>query len=65
MESIKHQAKVMGHQVIGNLKRIKDDIFCKNGKKIHLRQYIDSEGTLYTINQQGNLAYIAGDDWCI
>lgn len=65
MKSVKYQAKVMGYQVIGNLKRIKDDVFCKNGKEIHLKQYVDSEGTLYAINSQGNLIYIAGDDWCI
>lgn len=65
MKNIRQQAKMMGHQVVGSLKRIKDDVFCKNEKEIHLKQYIDSEGTLYAINSQGNLTYIAGDNWCI
>ncbi len=65
MMDIKHQAKVMGHPVVGSLKRVKDDVFYEGEREIHFKQYLDSEGTLYAVNPHGNLAYIAGDDWCI
>ena len=63
--NIKRQAKNMGHPVNGALRRVEDDVFTKNGNEIHYRQYVDDEGTLYAVSPAGNLAYIAGDDWCI
>lgn len=63
--NIRHQAKVMGHPVVGALKRVKDDVFYKGEEEIRNRQYVDKEGTLYAVNRLGNLVYIAGDDWCI
>ena len=65
MMDIKHQAKVMGHPVVGSLKRVKDDVFYEGEREIHFKQYLDSEGTLYAVTPKGKLAYIAGDDWCL
>ena len=65
MMNIKHQAKVMGHPVVGSLKRVKDDVFYEGEREIHFKQYLDSEGTLYAVTPKGKLAYIAGDAWCL
>lgn len=65
MKNIRQQAKAMGHQVVGSLKRVKDDVFYEGQREIHFKQYVDAEGTLYAVNPHGNIAYIAGDDWCI
>lgn len=65
MMNVKQQAKVMGHPVVGSLKRVKDDVFYKDGIEVHFKQYVDAEGTLYAVTPYGKLAYIAGDDWCL
>lgn len=61
--NIKSQAKKMGHEVVGKLKRVEDDVFTEGENEVHIRQYVDSEGTLYAVNQLGRLVYIAGDTW--
>ena len=63
MKTIRHQAKVMGHEVVGALKRCKDDVFYKNGEEVRNKIYIDSEGTEYAVNRRGDLIYICGEDW--
>lgn len=63
--TIKQQARKMGHEVVGALKRVKDDSFRKNGQDITFRQYIDEEGTLYAVDCTGRLQYIAGEDFVI
>lgn len=63
--TIKQQARKMGHEVVGALKRVKDDSFRKNGQDITFRQYIDAEGTLYAVDCTGRLQYIAGEDFVI
>lgn len=65
MKTIRHQAAVMGHEVCGTLKRVRDDVFKKNGEEIKNRIYIDSEGTEYAVNWRGVLVYIAGEDFVI
>lgn len=65
MKTIRQQAKNMGHPVVGTLKRYSDDVFTQKGQEIRHKRYIDSEGTLYSVDWRGNLVYIAGDDWCI
>lgn len=62
--TIRVQAKKMGHEVVGRLKRIKDDVFIKDGKETHFKQYTDNEGTLYAVNSNGELQYMAGYDDC-
>ncbi len=63
--TIRHQAKSMGHEVVGSLKRCKDDVFYKNGETVHNKIYIDNEGTEYAVNWRGELIYICGEDWVI
>lgn len=63
--TIREQAKAMGHAVVGPLKRVRDDAFTREGREVHFKQYTDSEGTLYAVNESGKVAYIAGDDWVI
>lgn len=65
MTDIRKQAKVMGHAVVGPLKRVKDDVFRKDGQEVRLKQYVDSEGTLYAVNRFGSIAYISGEDFVI
>lgn len=65
MQNIRAQAKAMGHEVAGVLKRGEDFVFWKNGEEMRDRIYFDSEGTEYAVNQWGGLVYIAGDDWII
>ena len=65
MKTVKQQAVIMGHPVVGSLKRQSDDVFTQDGKEIRHKRYTDSEGTLYAVDWRGHLVYIAGDDWCI
>lgn len=65
MKSIREQAEAMGHEVVGRLQRIKDDVYKRNGKECRNRMYRDSEGTEYAINWRGDLVFIAGEDWVI
>ena len=65
MKTVRQQAKIMGHPVVGSLKRGEDDVFHKNGEEIRNRIYFDSEGTEYAVNWRGNLVDIAGEDWVI
>lgn len=64
-DSLRALAYLKGHAVVGALRRVKDDVFYKNGVEVHLQQYVDAEGTLYAVNRLGALAYIAGEDWVI
>lgn len=70
-QTIRHQAAIMGHQVVGKLTRVKDDVFYKHNPKtgldeeVRFKQYVDSEGTLYAVSPRGSVAYIAGDDWVL
>lgn len=65
MKNIRAQAKAIGHEVVGALKRGQDDVYKKNGEEIRNHIYFDSEGTEYAVNWRGELLYIAGDDWII
>ena len=65
MKTIRQQAKIMGHEIVGSLKRGKDDVYRMNDEDITNRIYIDSEGTVYAINWKGELLYIAGEDWVL
>ena len=67
--NIRIQARVLGHPVVGALKRIEDDVFYEltHGGTVEIRnrQYADEDGTVYVVNRLGNLVCICGDDWCI
>ena len=65
MKTVRQQATEFGHPVVGALKRLKDDVFMLNGEEVRYKWYTDSEDTLYAVDWRDELAYIAGDDWCI
>lgn len=65
MNTIREQAEERGHTVAGKLRRVKDDVFKKNGVEVRNKIYRDDEGTEYAINWRGELVYIAGEDWVI
>lgn len=62
--TIREQAKQMGHEVVGRLKRVNDDVFTKEGMEIHYKQYTDDEATLYAVDSNGKLQYMAGGSDC-
>lgn len=59
MKTIRQQARLMGHAVVGYLRPIEDDVFTKNGVEVRNKRYTDSEGTEYSVNRHGELVYIA------
>lgn len=65
MKTIREQAKIMGHAPKGALKRMKDDVFYKDGIEIHNKIYLDEEGVEYAVNRFGKVVYISGGDWVI
>lgn len=65
MRTIRQQAKAMGHDVVGTLKRIADDVFTKDGEEIRNKMYVDNDGTVYAVNWRWELVYIVGEDWVL
>lgn len=65
MKNIRDQAVLMGHAVVGKLKRLDNCTTRVKGQDRNYREYQDEEGTIYTIDWRGNLVTIYGDDWCI
>ena len=65
MKNIRAQAKVMGHTVVGALKRLPDEEYKLHGEEWTARVYVDSEGVTYWVDWRGDLMTIAGEDWCI
>lgn len=65
MKNIRTQAAEMGHEVVGKLRRMKDDVFEANGVEVRTKIYLDDEGTEYAVSQLGGVAYITGEDWVI
>lgn len=62
--NIKKLAHNKGHDVQGRLKRISDDKFLDERENHRvLKRYTDEQGTVYAINERGEIAYIAGEDW--
>ena len=61
--TIRQQAKARGHEPVGRLKRIEDDVYMDRGKEIRHKMYVDSEGTEYGVDWKNNLVYICGEDW--
>ena len=62
--NIRELAHRKGHEIQGRLKRVKDDKFTEEDgtNRVHKR-YVDEKGTVYAVNEAGQIAYIAGEDW--
>lgn len=65
MTNLRKQAEIMGHQIVGALKRCEDYVFYKGTDECRCRVYVDAEGTEYTVNRFGTLVCITGEDWVI
>lgn len=64
-QTIRDQALQMGYSVKGTLKRVKDDVFYNNQRKVRNRVYIDESGVELEINRLGKVVMIVGEDWVI
>lgn len=65
MKSIRKQAELMGHAVVGKLKRLDNCTTRVKGQDRKYREYQDEEFTIYAIDWKGDLVTIYGEDWCI